>query len=377
VIAPKRFPKWLAAGALVIASTLVSLVLVEVFLRSTSRLETFFDPLQYEPEVASEGWKRAFVRDYAQLRKRGQVGTDLGGYVHDPDLGWDTPDHVRGGHRYELEKRPGVFRVAVVGDSFTYGAEVGDDETYPKRLEMLLAKGEVINLGVRAYGIDQMVLKYLKYGRAYRPDLLVVAIWTLDYLRTPLTFYRFAKPLYVIHPETGALVLTHTPVPPPDQVYAALKRELGPFSFAYAFLRQGYRRTFEGAPDFERYYDKWDPLVRAILGRLVEVAREDRTPMLFVLIEHGLELASDAAIARKYRERKRLSDIFEGLAVDAIDLGEALSKRYSRRTVYDRMYIHHRGVPSGHFTPFGNEAVAREIGHYIHERFGVALTGSN
>ena len=375
--APRRLPGWLAAGALIIASTLLCLVLAEVFLRSTRRLETFFDPLQYQPEIASEGWKRAFVRDYARLRKKGLVGTDLGGYVHDPDLGWDTPNHVRGVHRYELDKRPGVFRVAVVGDSFTYGAEVGDDETYPKRLEMLLAKGEVMNLGVRAYGIDQMVLKYLKHGRAYRPDLLVVAIFTLDYLRTPLTFYRFAKPLYVVHPETGALTLTQTPVPPPDQVYEVIKRELGPFFFTYALLRQGYRRTFEGAPDFESYYDKWDPLVRAILGRLVEVAREDRTPLLFVLIEHGLELASDEAVVNKYRERKRLSDIFQGLSVDAIDLGEALSKRYSRRTVYDRMYIHHRGVPSGHFTPFGNDAVAREIGNYIHEKFGVPITGSN
>jgi hypothetical protein len=377
VIAPNGSPRWLAAAALIIASTLVSFVVAEVFLRSTRPLEAFFDPLQYEPELASEGWERAFVRDYAQLQKRAHLGTDLGGYVHDPDLGWDTPNHIRGLHEYPVDKRPGVFRVAVVGDSFTYGAESGDDETYPQRLERLLGTAEVINLGVRAYGIDQIALKYLKHGRAYRPDLLVVAIWTLDYLRTPLTFYRFAKPLYVLHPDTHALALTRTPVPPPDQVYETLKRELGPFSFTYALLHQGYRLTFEKAPDYERYYAKWDPLVRAILGRLVEVAREDRTPMLFVLIEHGLELGTDEAIVNACCERKHLLDIFQGLSVDAIDLGEALSKRYSRRTVYDRMYIHHGGAPSGHFTAFGNDAVARELGRYIQERFGVAVTGSN
>ena len=375
MLAPTRWPRWLAAGALIIASTVLGLAIAEIVLRSTRPIESFFDTLQYEPDVASEGWKRAFVRDYAQLRKRAYVGTDLGGYVHDPELGWDTPNHVRGVRRYEVNKAPGVFRVAVVGDSFTYGAEVGDEETYPRRLEMLLARGEVINLGVRAYGIDQIALKYLTYGRPYRPDLLVVAIWTLDYLRTPMTFYRFAKPLYVIHPETGTLTLTRTPIPPPDEVYAMAKRELGPFSFTYALLRQGYRQAFGGPFDFERYYDKWDPLVRAILSRLVDVAREDHTPMLFVLIEHGLELASDEAVVRRYRERKRLFDMFRGFSVDTIDLGEALSKRYSRRTVYDQMYIHHRGVPSGHFTPFGNDAVAREIGDYIHVKFGVAITG--
>jgi hypothetical protein len=44
--------------------------------------------------------------------------------------------------------------------------------------------------------------------------------------------------------------------------------------------------------------------------------------------------------------------------------------------VYDQMYIHHRGLAAGHFTPLGNEAVAREIGDYIHAKFGVAVAGS-
>ena len=32
--------------------------------------------------------------------RRALMGTDLAGYVHDPDLGWDTPNHVRGVRRY-------------------------------------------------------------------------------------------------------------------------------------------------------------------------------------------------------------------------------------------------------------------------------------
>ena len=377
MIAPGRSAKWLAPLALGIASMLLSLGVVEVFLRSTRRLETFFDARQYEPDVASEGWKRAFVRDYAYLQRKSLLGADLQGYVHDPELGWDTPNHIRGVRQYPLEKQYGAFRVVVVGDSFTWGAEVGDDDTYPQRLERLLASGEVLNLGVRAYGIDQMVLKYFKYGRAYRPDLLVVAIWTLDYQRTPLTFYRLAKPLYVLQPDTHALVMTGTPIPPPDQVYRTLRHELPLFSFTWALLQQGYRQTFGTKPDVESYLQRWDPLVRAILARLVEATREDCTPVLFLLIEHGLELGTDEAVANPCCERKHLQAIFQRLSVDSLDLGETLSKKYSRRTVSDQMYIHHRGLPSGHFTPFGNEAVAREIGNYIREKFGVALAVPN
>ncbi len=368
---PSRLPSWVVAASLAVVSTLVSLALAEALLRRVYRLEDLFAQRQYEPAVASEGWQRAFVRDYGRLRKTGRLGTDLGGYVHDPELGWDTPNHVRGPRGYPVERQPGVFRVAVVGDSFAYGAEVGDDETFPHRLETRLARGEVLNLGVRAYGIDQMVLKYLKRGRAYRPDLLIVAIWTLDYTRTPLTFYRFAKPLYVLDRDTRALALTRTPIPPPDEVYATLRRELGFLSYTYTLVRE----RLGGRPDAETYFRRWDPLVRAVLGRLVETARADGTPVLFLLIEHGLELASDEGVVTMCCERKHLLDIFHGLGVDAIDVGVALSKRHSRATVYDRLYIHHRGVPSGHFTPLGNDAVARELADYIRGKFGATVVG--
>ena len=373
---PKGWRGGLAQCSLVLVSVLLGLALTEGVLRSTHRLESFFDPLQYEPELATEGWKRAFLRDYGKLRTTAQLGTDLVGYVHDPDLGWDTPGHLRGAHAYELERPPGIFRVIVVGDSYTYGAEVHDGETYPSRLEALLPRSEVLNMGVRAYGIDQAVLKYLKYGRAYHPDLLIVGIWELDYLRTPLTFYRFAKPLYVLDPTTRALMLTHTPVPPPEEVYRTVRRELGPFFFTYALARQAYRMKMAQDPGLEGYYAKWDPLVEDILRQLVEVTRQDHTQLLFVLIETGMDFATDEAIDQKCCERKHLLNILRRLSADAIDLGDALLRDYSRETVHRRMYIHHRGVASGHFTPFGNEAVARELGRFIHERFGVALVGA-
>ena len=371
----RALTRWLVPAALLVGSTLFSLGAAEIVLRYMYRLETFFDSLQYEPELASEGWQRAFVRDYAQLRRRARLGTDLGGYVHDPDLGWDTPNHVRGARQFQENKPPGAFRVVAVGDSFTYGAEVGDDETYPRRLETHLAGGEVLNMGVRAYGVDQIASKYLKYGRAYRPDLLIVGIWTLDYLRTPLTFYRFAKPLYVLDRETRALTVTRTPIPPPEEVYRTLRKELAPFSYTHAFLRHGYRLTLGKEPDVEMYYRTWDPLIGAILRRLVEAARADGTPVLFLVIEHGLVFTSDATLRDRCCERKHLLDLLRGLSVDTIDLAEALAAKHSRGAVHDQMYIHHRGVPSGHFTPAGNEAVAQLIAQYVHDRFGVALSG--
>ena len=360
--------KWIARAALVACSIFLAFALIEGFLRWNQSLEAFFEPLQYEPELASEGWERCFVRDFHTLRKRGRIGEDLGGYVHDPELGWDTPRHVRGARDYSLQKPPGVFRVLVTGDSYTYGAEVGDNDTYPHRLEMLLRAGEVINFGVRAYGIDQAALKYLKYGRAYQPDLLVVAIWGPDYLRVPLTFYRFAKPLYVFDRET--LALTRTPIPPPEEVYTKLATELGPFSFTYGLLRQLYRQGIESTQTLESYYEKWDPLIEAILRRLADVAEQDGTSVLFVLIETGEQFRRGNDIGDSCCERKHLLNILGRLPADRMDLKDALLSKYSRETVYESMYFHHAGIANGHFTPVGNQAVAERIAAYIHERFG-------
>jgi lysophospholipase L1-like esterase len=368
--------RWLANTALVASSILLAFALIEGILRWNQRLEALFEPLGYEPELASEGWKRCFVRDFRKIRKKGRIGEDLGGYVHDPDLGWDTPRHVRGARDYSLEKPHGVFRVLVTGDSYTYGAEVGDDDTYPRRLEMLLPAGEVVNFGVRAYGIDQVALKYLKYGRAYRPDLLVIAIWGPDYLRVPLTFYRFAKPLYVLDPVTLALALTHTPIPPPEEMYSKLASELGPFFFTYGLLRRVHRLSVENARTLEGYYEKWDPLVEAILRHLVQVAEQDGTPILFVLIETGEQFRTGNDIGNPCCERKHLLNILQRLPGDRIDLADELLSKYSQETVYESMYFHHAGIANGHFTPLGNQRVAELIAAYIHERFGVAVSAA-
>ncbi len=363
----------LTKAALMAGAILLAVALTEGFLRWKGSLEALFDPLWYEPELASEGWERCFVRDFGKLRKKDRIGNDLGGYVHDPDLGWDTPRHVRGARRYAIERPQGVFRVLAIGDSYTYGAEVGDDDTYSHRLETLLGNAEVINFGVRAYGIDQAALKYLKYGRAYRPDLLVVAIWGPSYVRVPLSFYRFAKPLLVLDPITRALTVTRTPVPSPEEVYRELNSTLGPFLFTYGLLRQAVRPRSTNVREAERFYETWDPLVEAILDQLVDVATQDGTSVLFLLIEKGEEFRDDDRIAHACCERKHLLDIFRRIPGDKLDLGERLLSRYPRETIYRSMYFHHDGIAKGHFTPYGNQAAAEQIAAYIHKRFEVPI----
>ena len=96
-------------------------------------------------------------------------------------------------------KPPGVFRVAVVGDSVTYGLFSPRNQTYPKQLEAMLnryaspgaPRFEVLNFGVMGYNVDQIVEVVGARAMAYNPDLLIYGY----VLNDPQTFSVEAESL--------------------------------------------------------------------------------------------------------------------------------------------------------------------------------------
>jgi hypothetical protein len=126
---------------------------------------------------------------------------------------------IRGRREYAYAKPPGVVRVLVLGDSFTFGEDVGDDETYSHYLERSLPGVEVLNMGVHGYGHDQMLLYFQEEGVRYRPDAVVLGFLPDDMERNLLSFRDYAKPRFVL--EGGALRLTGSPVPAPDAMLRA------------------------------------------------------------------------------------------------------------------------------------------------------------
>ena len=109
----------------------------------------------------------------------------------------------------------------MLGDSFTFGEDVGDDETYSHHLEQLLPGTEVINLGVHGYGHDQMLIYLREEGVRYRPDVVILGFLTGDMERNVLSFRDYAKPRFVL--DGGKLALRNSPVPPPAEMAAAEK----------------------------------------------------------------------------------------------------------------------------------------------------------
>jgi lysophospholipase L1-like esterase len=98
---------------------------------------------------------------------------------------------------YPPEKAAGVFRIIVVGDSFTFGGKVHFDDTFPKRLERMLnlnsdqRKVEVLNWGIPGYSTVQEA-ELIKEGlKKFQPDLIVLEITLNDAEQQP---YRVTHP---------------------------------------------------------------------------------------------------------------------------------------------------------------------------------------
>ncbi len=127
--------------------------------------------------------------------------------TYDPHLGWKLPpdtvlhetldeysvDYTSNpqGFRSRRDYREPVSgrRIAFLGDSYTFGSGVEDDETFAALLESRLSDTWSDNFGIGAFGIDQMWLSLRHYALPLEPDLVILSFVRPDLDRS-LSAYR-------------------------------------------------------------------------------------------------------------------------------------------------------------------------------------------
>jgi len=94
---------------------------------------------------------------------------------------------------YPLEKGEHSYRLAVLGDSCTFGDGVSLEDTYVKQLEYVLnqehhlrKKIEVLNLGVNGYNTVQELWRLKEMGLKCQPDLILLGYYLNDPLPVDL-----------------------------------------------------------------------------------------------------------------------------------------------------------------------------------------------
>ena len=137
-----------------------------------------------------------------------------GFYVTKSDAaGWPPWEEFNGDglrDRTRTREKPEAYRrIAILGDSVTFGAEIRPEEAYPQRLEARYrAEGrrvEVMNVALMGWSTRQERIAWQRIARSYQPDQAVLAVCLND---IPELFNNLSRPprwLARLH-EASALV---------------------------------------------------------------------------------------------------------------------------------------------------------------------------
>ena len=118
------------------------------------------------------------------------------------------------GRNYPFNAKPGVFRIAVLGDSFTEALQVDENQTFSAQLETLFLKKshcpaikpsydkiEVLNFGVGGYGTGQELLTWREKAKAYNPDLVILALYPGNDFSDNEPKKRTDRPVFTLNSE--------------------------------------------------------------------------------------------------------------------------------------------------------------------------------
>jgi hypothetical protein len=195
---------------------MLSLMTVEVFLRvyaglhkvliaspaagSPAPSSEFADAIVIPPEIvaAAKSRQRLLSMPEAWNLKRTNVsGAARAGYLHgvlevynEDGMRWATPFPP---------KHDNVYRVMVVGDSFTYGAALAEEWRFTNLLSQWMNQHfriEFLNVGVKGFQSEDILHLLNKYLPILKPNLVVYAVCLNDFLPSgrPEYFYNDAYP---------------------------------------------------------------------------------------------------------------------------------------------------------------------------------------
>lgn len=177
--------------------------------------------------------------------------------------------------------------VLAAGDSFAFGDEVDDQDSWPAVLERL-SGGRVINAGVPGFGLDQAVLRAEQLAPVYAPDVIVVGFIPHDVERCEMSYWSGnPKPYFTV---VGDALQYHPAPEPARAALDPLKRVLAT-SVAMDMLFPTF--VHWSGPRELRVHDQGRRVACLLMPRLAALARSHRARA--VVMAHPQEPDETAA----------------------------------------------------------------------------------
>jgi hypothetical protein len=284
---------------------------------------------------------------------------------------------VRGATRGEhLATRMPRRRVALVGDSFTFGEEVPFEHTWGHYLEQSLGSDtQVLNFGVSSHGVDQTLLKYKRDVLQWHAQVTVLSFLASVPLRSanvylflrPEQEQPYSKPRFTL--ANGELRLLNVPNVSPEQMLSRRSIfELPLIDQDLAFLREEWQGHPLDGSYVARYllsrFPRWparspdlsDEAVVALTARLfdelVAAAHDAGSTPLIVSLPVRADLDGEPP-----RMRDALVSALASQGIAVIDPARCLLERLTVAELF---------VAGGsHYAPAGNAALAECLRPFV------------
>ncbi len=370
-------------------STLVILLACEL----TARIAQWRSPLQPEPQPEEFGFS---TTGYGDLRPN----------LHHVETLYDVRPYFlqtnSAGLRNteEIIEDESVFRVLAIGDSFTYGYYVHNQETWTARLEetlnqRLTTRVQVLNAGVPGYTIEDELAYLREKGLALSPDLVILGVYTNDIMDlNPRIREYFARSVLLAQ---SAPVVENVP---PFEAFLrdnvalySLMRDARATYREYRIeaainrvtptmdgLRELYLNLTFLQPDAPEYQTEWERY-EGMLREMVALLADENIPLVIVMFPDLAQLPENGGLPDV--PQRRLARMAADTSTPFLDMLPMFRQAGDIQSLYLMYYSDSAQVDpdapdaavmvfigDGHPSPYANLVTARAVAEMvIEERF--------
>jgi len=342
---------------LTLCSLVVSLILAELIIRTIPGLHSKYQPLRYavgEKDINKvEGINEGYRISGFYLYRPSEV----------PGLGYELTPHAQAEREvnsygivckeYPIKKRPGVYRILVLGDSIT------QEYSFVETLESMLNGTpssfvfELWNAGVGGYQVNQYAAYFRHKGIRYKPDMVIVNFGLNDFDLDTVVYYETRKGVIGYH--NAGYQLSKT-VP------------LNKWYYRHSYLYRLLVVNLEKFLSADRGENKDDIFNEKQEGKyyiklIRDICREHKI-YLFGVIFPYLKPLREYTDGEKERYKAILDSLHE-LGIDVIDLHEYIPEEI-RHTFRSNKKVAQDLV---HLTPEGYKFAAGIVFRYLAENY--------
>ena len=247
------------------------------------------------------------------------------------------------------------LRVLAVGDSFTFGDEVADGDSWPAILERQTG-WRVYNGGVFGYGVDQIFLRMKKLVKKLQPDLVVFSFIPDDINRCELSERTaVTKPWFSVQsPGVVALQTSHMrPMVKIKEEKSPLRMVLGRSLMLHKIMMAVNPQFWlQGARKSTRNGEEGGAVACGILNLLEEFSEQNNLPVL-VLVQY-----SRHEVGAENPHLKTALTCLDKDKLPTIDVYESLTTmRQTKEAEFESLYNLHMA----HMSPAGNRFIASSV----------------